>query len=337
MGADVNVRGRGGVAGMETKASIGIYGPELAEYGTSAMTKQGEYTGQASRPPSATDSSIGVYKVRKYVVDDQNSEGKPVFFSSPSSYEDPEAYKYSQAITPQGLQSIDLSRAVQGIYGSDPRELAEAKVKVGLSGMARLAGKQLPPSVTSSRFAATGPSTPLERTIQERTPEGQFKTYQVSNRPVAPTPEPTVGNLEPTQLAFPSNVVPPIARARTTEADVYATNLANYMTRMQRERAMPTSSPVVIQPNILVTEEYQLPLALSAGQPTPQMQGPVRAEPQFRNVGPNRLNAEVYQPGFFPEPERENVAGPITNLTIKQINLRNRLNPNQPRLGLMGY
>jgi hypothetical protein len=143
--------------------------------------------------------------------------------------------------------------------------------------------------------------------------------------------------LEPTQLAFPSNVVPPIARARTTEADVYATNLANYMTRMQRERAMPTSSPVVIQPNILATEEYQLPLALSAGQPTPQMQGPVRAEPQFRNVGPNRLNAEVYQPGFFPEPERENVAGPITNLTIKQINLRNRLNPNQPRLGLMGY
>jgi hypothetical protein len=277
-----------------------------------------------------------VHRVRKVEVDEQ---GNPVtkFFTYPSSYEDPETYKYSQAITPQGLQSIDLSRAVQGIYGSDPRELAEAKVKVGLSGMARLAGKQLPPSVTSSRFAATGPSTPLERTLQERTPEGQFKTYQVSNRPVAPTPETTVLNLEPTQLAFPSDVVPPIARARTTEADVYATNLANYMTRMQRERAMPASSPVVIQPNILATEEYQLPLALSAGQPTPQMQGPVRAEPQFRNVGPNRLNAEVYQPGFFPEPERENVAGPITNLTIKQINLRNRLNPNQPRLGLMGY
>jgi hypothetical protein len=133
MGADVNVRGRGGVAGMETKASIGIYGPELAEYGTAAMTKQGEYTGQASRPPSATDSSVGVYKVRKYVVDDKNPEGKAVFFSSPSSYVEPEAYKYSQAITPQGLQSIDLSRAVQGIYASDPRELAEAKVKVGLS------------------------------------------------------------------------------------------------------------------------------------------------------------------------------------------------------------
>jgi hypothetical protein len=299
MGADVNVRGRGGVAGMETKASIGIYGPELAEYGTSAMTKQGEYTGQASRPPSATDSSIGVYKVRKYVVDDENSEGKPVFFSSPSSYEDPEAYKYSQAITPQGLQSIDLSRAVQGIYGSDPRELAEAKVKVGLSGMARLAGKQLPPSVTSSRFAATGPSTPLERTLQERTPEGQFKTYQVSNRPVAPTPEPTVRNLEPTQLAFPSDVVPPIARARTTEADVYATNLANYMTRMQRERAMPASSPVVIQPNILATEEYQLPLALSAGQPTPQMQGPVRAPKQLRNFGPPIRYIEPYQPGLI--------------------------------------
>jgi hypothetical protein len=349
MGADVNVRGRGGVAGLDTKASIGIYGPELAEYGTAAMDKEGRYTEAANRPPSATDTAVPVHKLRGF-----DDEGNPIFFLYPSSYEDPEAYKYSQTITPQGLESIDLSRAVQGIYGSNPRDLAEAKAKVGLSGMAQLAGKQLPPSPTISRFAATGPSTPLERTIQERTPEGQFKTYQVSNRPVAPTEEPLVRTdidsmypwyyltstdvtQQPQQLEFRSDVVPSVARARTTEADVYATNLANYITRMQGERTIPTSSPVVIQPNILVTEEYQLPLALSAGEPTPQMQGPVRASKQLRNFGPNRLNAEVYQPGFLPEPERENVVGPIANLTIKQINLRNRLNPNQPRLGLMGY
>jgi hypothetical protein len=299
MGADVNVRGRGGVAGMETKASIGIYGPELAEYGTSAMTKQGEYTPQASRPPSATDSSVGVYKVRKYVVDDENPEGKAVFFSSPSSYVEPEAYKYSQAITPQGLQSIDLSRAVQGIYASDPRELAEAKVKVGLSGMAQLAGKQLPPSATSSRFGATGPSTPLERTIQERTPEGQFKTYQVSNRPVAPTEEPIASPLEPTQLSFRSDVVPPIARTRVSEADAYANQLANYMAKMQRGQTEATSSPVVIQPNLVVAEEYQLPLALSAGAPTPQIQGPVRAAKQLRNFGPPIRYIESYQPSLL--------------------------------------
>jgi hypothetical protein len=326
MGADVNVRGRGGVAGMETKASIGIYGPELAEYGTAAMTKQGEYTGQAIRPPSATDSSVGVYKVRKYVVDDKNPEGKAVFFSSPSSYVDPEAYKYSQAVTPQGLQSIDLSRAVQGIYASDPRELAEAKVKVGLSGMAQLAGKQLPPSVTSSRFGATGPSTPLERTIQERTPEGQFKTYQVSNRPVAPTEEPIVNPLEPTQLSFRSDVVPPIARTRVSEADAYANQLANYMAKMQRGQTEAISSPVVIQPNLVVAEEYQLPLALSAGAPTPQIQGPMRATPQLRGFEAPIQYVETYQPTLFAAPtETLALQNPVANLTLRERNAENRL------------
>jgi hypothetical protein len=326
MGADVNVRGRGGVAGMETKASIGIYGPELAEYGTSAMTKQGEYTPQASRPPSATDSSVGVYKVRKYVVDDKNPEGKAVFFSSPSSYVDPEAYKYSQAVTPQGLQSIDLSRAVQGIYGSDPRELAEAKVKVGLRGMAQLAGKQLPPSATSSRFGATGPSTPLERTIQERTPEGQFKTYQVSNRPVAPTEEQIVNPLEPTQLSFRSDVVPPIARTRVSEADAYANQLANYMAKMQRGQTEAISSPVVIQPNLVVAEEYQLPLALSAGAPTPQIQGPMRATPQLRGFEAPIQYVETYQPTLFAAPtETLALQNPVANLTLRERNVENRL------------
>ena len=326
MDADVNVRGRGCVAGMETKASIGIYGPELAEYGTAAMTKQGEYTGQASRPPSATDSSVGVYKVRKYVVDDENPEGKAVFFSSPSSYVDPEAYKYSQAVTPQGLQSIDLSRAVQGIYASDPRELAEAKVKVGLSGMAQLAGKQLPPSATSSRFGATGPSTPLERTIQERTPEGQFKTYQVSNRPVASTEEPIVNPLEPTQLSFRSDVVPPIARTRVSEADAYANQLANYMGRMQRGQTETTTSPVVIQPNLVVSEEYQLPLALSAGAPTSQMQGPMRATPQLRGLEAPIQYVETYQPTLFATPnEIPAIQNPVANLTLRERSAQNRL------------
>jgi hypothetical protein len=321
MGADVNVRGRGGVAGMETKASIGIYGPELAEYGTAAMTKQGEYTGQASRLPSATDTAVGVYKVRKY-----DDKGNPVFFSSPSSYEDPEAYKYSQAITPQGLQSIDLSRAVQGIYASDPRELAEAKVKVGLSGMAQLAGKQLPPSATSSRFGATGPSTPLERTIQERTPEGQFKTYQVSNRPVAPTEEPIASPLEPTQLSFRSDVVPPIARTRVSEADAYANQLANYMAKMQRGQTEAISSPVVIQPNLVVAEEYQLPLALSAGAPTPQIQGPMRATPQLRGFEAPIQYVETYQPTLFAAPtETLALQNPVANLTLRERNAENRL------------
>jgi hypothetical protein len=275
MGADVNVRGRGGVAGLDTRASIGIYGPELAEYGTAAMSKQGEYTEAANRPPTATESALPVHRVRKVEVDEQ---GEPVtkFFTYPSSYEDPQAYKYTQEPTQQARESIDMSRAVQGVYAKYPRDVADAMTGVALNELARRANKQLPSSVRTS-----GPSSLL------------------SNRPVAPAPKPTVRNLEPTQLVFPSNVVPSIARARTTEADVYATNLANYMTRMQRERAMPTSSPVVIQPNILTTEEYQLPLALSAGEPTPQMQGPVRAPKQLRNFGPPIRYIESYQPGLI--------------------------------------
>ena len=99
MGESVGVRGRGGVAGLDTKSSIGIYGPELAEYGTSAMTKEGLYTEQAMRPPTATDTSVAVHKILKY-----DEEGNPVYFTYPSSYEDPEAYKYTQNVTPESLR-----------------------------------------------------------------------------------------------------------------------------------------------------------------------------------------------------------------------------------------
>jgi len=129
MGADVTVRGRGGVAGLDTMGSIGIYGPELAEYGTSAMSKQGAYTEQAKLPPTATETTLPVHRVRKYVQEGDTNEDKAVFFTYPSSYEDPEAYKYTQAPTAKSLASLDLSRAVQNLYATNPRELAEAKVK----------------------------------------------------------------------------------------------------------------------------------------------------------------------------------------------------------------
>jgi hypothetical protein len=118
MGEDVSVRGRGGVAGLDTLSSIGIYGPELAEYGTAAMNKQGEYTPQASRPPSATDTAVPVHNLRGF-----DEEGKPVFFSYPSSYEDPEAYKYTQKPTDQAKRSLQASELVRQamIEGRDPQ------------------------------------------------------------------------------------------------------------------------------------------------------------------------------------------------------------------------
>jgi hypothetical protein len=120
MGADVNVRGRGGVAGLDTLSSIGIYGPERSEYGTAAMTKQGEYTEQANRPPSATNTAVPVHKLRGV-----DKEGNPVFFSYPSSYEDPEAYKYVQEPTEQTKRSLQASEIIRRamIEGRDPQSV----------------------------------------------------------------------------------------------------------------------------------------------------------------------------------------------------------------------
>jgi len=301
MGADVSVRGRGGVAGLETLGSIGIYGPELAEYGTAAMNKQGQYTKQARRPPTVTDTSVGVHKIRKY---ETTKEGKikPVFFTYPSSYEDPQAYKYSQPATQEGLQAINLSRAVQSVYARNPPDIAEVKVKAALNELARLTGKQLPSSIPTE-----GPSMLL------------------TNRPVPPVAD-VAPAFEPTQLNFSSEIVPPIARTRMTEADRYADQLANYMARMQRGQAEATSSPVVIQPNLITMDEYQLPLALSAGTPTPQIQGPMRAAPQLRGFEAPIQYVETYQPNLFNAPiEVPTIQNPVANLTLRERSAQNRL------------
>ncbi len=301
MGADVSVRGRGGVAGLETLASIGIYGPELAEYGTAAMNKQGQYTKQARRPPTVTDTSVAVHKIRKY---ETTKEGKikPVFFTYPSSYEDPQAYKYSQPATQEGLQAINLSRAVQSVYARNPPDIAEVKVKAALNELARLTGKQLPSSIPTE-----GPSMLL------------------TNRPVPPVAD-VAPAFEPTQLNFSSEIVPPIARTRMTEADRYADQLSNYMARMQRGQAEATSSPVVIQPNLITMDEYQLPLALSAGTPTPQIQGPMRAAPQLRGFEAPIQYVETYQPNLFNAPiEVPTIQNPVANLTLRERNAQNRL------------
>ena len=117
MGEDVSVRGRGGVAGLDTKASIGIYGPELAEYGTSAMTKEGTYTEQATRPPTATETSVPTYKTRTYKKGEEG-EDIPVYFNYPSSYEDPQAYKYTQQPTAQSVESFDVARQLRQLQQS---------------------------------------------------------------------------------------------------------------------------------------------------------------------------------------------------------------------------
>ena len=99
MGADVGVRGRGGVAGLDTKASIGIYGTELGEYGTAAQTKAGEYTQEASQVPSLVNSVPVQKTTGGYFKYPQQREANPT--------------KYTQAPTPQGQESFDISRKLR--------------------------------------------------------------------------------------------------------------------------------------------------------------------------------------------------------------------------------
>ena len=147
----------------------------------------------------------------------------------------------------------------------------------------------------------------------------------LTNRPVPPVAD-TPLFLEPTQLSFRSDVVPPIARTRVSEADAYANQLANYMAKMQRGQTRATSSPVVIQPNLVVAEEYQLPLAFSAGAPTPQIQGPMRATPQLRGFEAPIQYVETYQPTLFAAPtETLALQNPVANLTLRERNAENRL------------
>jgi hypothetical protein len=100
MGEDVGVRGRGGVAGLDTKASIGIYGPELAEYGTAAQTKTGQYTQEASQVPSLVNPEpLQKGKSGGYFTYPQQREANPV--------------KYTQEATPERRASVDVSRKLR--------------------------------------------------------------------------------------------------------------------------------------------------------------------------------------------------------------------------------
>jgi hypothetical protein len=108
MGADVGVRGRGGVAGLDTKASIGIYGTELGEYGTAAQTKAGEYTQQASQVPSLVNSVPVQKTTGGYFKYPQQREADPV--------------KYTQEATPERIASVLISEQVRKGQLSLPKQ-----------------------------------------------------------------------------------------------------------------------------------------------------------------------------------------------------------------------
>jgi hypothetical protein len=119
MGEDVGVRGRGGVAGLDTKASIGIYGPELSEYGTAAQTKTGQYTQEASQVPSLVNP-IPVQKV---------TGG---YFTYPQQRE-ADSTKYAQKAVPEASRaSVDVSESVR--KARDPQALLRSKMaELGVS------------------------------------------------------------------------------------------------------------------------------------------------------------------------------------------------------------
>jgi hypothetical protein len=192
MGEDVGVRGRGGVAGLDSKASIGIYGPELSEYGTAAQTKTGQYTQEASQVPSLVNPEpLQKGKSGGYFTYPQQREADPA--------------KYTQEATPERIASVLISEQVRKGQLSLPQQ-----------------------DINSY------PSSILARPVRINSPEEMIKP-------------------SPTQLSFPSDVVPATAaaaRVRVTPADQAAQQLEAYMGRLQRGRTSPLTSQVRIQPSL---------------------------------------------------------------------------------------
>ena len=116
---DIGVRGRGGVAGLDTKASIGIYGPELREYGTAAQTKTGQYTQEASQIPSLVNP-----------IPVQKTTGG--YFAYPQQRE-AGSTKYTQKAVPEASRaSVDVSESVR--KARDPQALLRSKMaELGVS------------------------------------------------------------------------------------------------------------------------------------------------------------------------------------------------------------
>jgi hypothetical protein len=119
MSDDIGVRGRGGVAGLDTKASIGIYGPELKEYGTAAQTKTGQYTQEASQIPSLVNP-----------IPVQKTTGG--YFAYPQQRE-AGSTKYTQQAVPEASRaSVDVSESIR--KARDPQALLRSKMaELGVS------------------------------------------------------------------------------------------------------------------------------------------------------------------------------------------------------------
>ena len=236
MGQDIGVRGRGGSAGMDTNASIGIYGPELGPYGTAAQTKTGAYTQEASQVPSLVNSEP---------VPRRQSGG---FFKYPQQREADPA-KYAQTPTSQRQESVRLSEAV------------------------RKGQMQIPQ---------------MQGPIQSPGDPSKYFEYNLWDKFNKVTPQ------SPVQLSFSSDIVPPIAEARTTAADIATQQLEAYMSKLQRGRSTPLSSEIVIQPKLFETPgsaQMFLPLAtgqqrtINTGTIKPAVLKPIRAQGQ-RQAGP---------------------------------------------------
>jgi hypothetical protein len=119
MSDDIGVRGRGGVAGLDTKASIGIYGPELKEYGTAAQTKTGQYTQEASQIPSLVNP-----------IPVQKTTGG--YFAYPQQREAGSTKYTQQAVPETSRASVDVSESVR--KARDPQALLRSKMaELGVS------------------------------------------------------------------------------------------------------------------------------------------------------------------------------------------------------------
>jgi hypothetical protein len=265
MGEDVSVRGRGGVAGLDTMSSIGIYGIERGQYGTAAQTKAGEYTREASQVPSLVNPQLVQKRTGGYFNYPQQREAAP--------------QKYQQEITPERIASVQMSQDVLQGRTSIPRVQAPMQ-------SARSSERMLKPIN-------------VEEGVYGTRPYGGGQPVVIADLATVPDREAPVTSR---QLSFAPDVVPAVVPARTTAADVAAQQLEAYMAGLQRGRTTPLTSEVVIQPQLLSppgTTQMFLPLeagqrgVTQAGTISPAQIKPIRAQAE-RQVAP-----VVFQPDLL--------------------------------------
>ena len=242
-------------AGM--RGGIGIYGIEAEGYPAGAVTREGEYTYEATQRPTRTYGAASQSPEDVLVIDRETGQRRATRQAPPlprSPLLDMSDEQLNEMVLMGGAaggeagdialeaERVLRNRGEESALERQAERLASVRMSEAVRRANRLASQRnprggiLPDEMTMTRRA-------LDTMEQERV--GQFVNVLNQEFPVAP------------RLNVPSTVqtsLPGVtgysARARKTPADIASEQLESYMSKLQRGRSSPLTSQAVIQPRL---------------------------------------------------------------------------------------